>query len=103
MMQFSPNEVTKDDAEDAHKLLLAAIDMQAAFVEINKLVSSEECETYLSATSKWLEERSIPLTLLMKYIPSTIIEKIKQEAVSENMLRPSTSINNHNDFDFLYS
>lgn len=104
-MQFShlnEVEISKDDAESAHKNLLNAIDMQSTFIEITQLVVSETCETYLSATALWLEERSIPFNLINKYIPASIIEKIRDEAVDERLLRPSTKIIDHNSFDFLY-
>jgi hypothetical protein len=50
-----------------------------------------------------MEERSIPENQFSKYVPSTIIEKIKIETVEDGLLRPSqTKVNTHSSLEFMY-
>lgn len=58
--------------------------------------------TYLEATTQWLEENSIPEAQFARYIPGIIIEQISNEAVDENLLRPSMNkLQKTNTLDFL--
>lgn len=69
--------------------------------EIEKLVKEHNL-TYLEATTQWLEENSIPESQFSRYVPGIIIEKISDEALEENLLRPSMSkTQKTNTLDFL--
>ena len=77
MTQFLLNDY--DDSvkdEISHKAVLDAIDVQTAAAEIDEFVKTEHL-SYLGATSRWMEENSIPESMFNKYVPNTIIEKIK--------------------------
>lgn len=81
--------------------LSSLLDKQANGFAIEAIVA-EGGLGYLQATSQWLEENSIPEGNFNRFIPSTIIEKIKAEAVNEYMLRPSMSkTQKTNTLDFL--
>lgn len=81
--------------------LSSLLDKQANGFAIEAIVAQGELG-YLQATSQWLEENSIPEGNFNRFIPSTIIEKIKAEAVNEYMLRPSMSkTQKTNTLDFL--
>lgn len=81
--------------------LNSLFDKQANGFAIEAIVAEGELG-YLQATSQWLEENSIPEGNFNRFIPSTIIEKIKAEAVNEYMLRPSMSkTQKTNTLDFL--
>ena len=80
---------------------LDAVDKQQAASEIDELVATGL--TYLEATSHWMEERSIPENMFVKYVPSTIVEKIKIETIEDGLLRPSmTKVNTHSSLEFMY-
>lgn len=70
--------------QDLKKLL----DKQQNGFAIEQLVVKEQI-SYLEATSRWMEENSIPEGNHARFIPALIIDKIKDEAINENMLRPS--------------
>lgn len=64
----------------------------------NKQVIGEQIElwvksdnlTYLEATAKWLDENSInEFNQCRKYIPQIIIDKIREECIRDNILKPS--------------
>lgn len=55
---------------------------------IEDLVSSEGL-TYMEASLQWMEENNIEYSMLNKIIPRAIIDKIRDEAIKGNMLRPS--------------
>lgn len=58
--------------------------------------------SYLEATTAFLEENSIPETQFARYIPQGIIDKIKNEALDDKLLRPSMSrTEKTNTLDFL--
>lgn len=58
--------------------------------------------TYLEATTAFLEENSIPESQFGRYIPQGIIDKIKNEALDNKMLRPSVArTEKTNTLDFL--
>lgn len=104
-MQFLLNNEQSSDVETAvatHKAILDAIDIQTAASEIDELVEKDHL-SYLEATTQWMEERSIPENMFSKYVPSTIVEKIKIEVVEDGILKPSlTKINTHSNLDFMY-
>lgn len=66
------------------------IDKQKAGAEIEYLVATTE-QGYLGAASQWLQENSIPEAQFNKYVPQVIIDKIKDEAINDYLLRPSMS------------
>lgn len=70
--------------QDIKKLL----DKQKNGFEIEQLVIKEQL-SYLEATSRWMEENSVPEGNHARFIPVLIIDKIKDEAIKEHMLRPS--------------
>ena len=76
--------------KDLGASLEASLDKQQNGFEIEVLVNEYEL-TYLEATTHWLEENSIPESQFARFIPVVIIDKIRAEAVIENMLRPSMS------------
>ena len=53
---------------------------------IEKMVS-EEGMTYLEATTQFVEENSIEYSQYSKYIPLSIIDKIKQECIMNRTFR----------------
>lgn len=53
---------------------------------IEKLVS-EDGLTYLEATTQFIEENSIEYNNYQKYIPATIVDKIKQECIINRTFR----------------
>lgn len=92
----------QDNAVATHKAILDATNIQTAAFEIDEFVEKEHL-TYLEATSRWMEERSIPENMFSKYVPSTIVEKIKLEVVDDGLLRPSlTKSHSHSNLDFMY-
>lgn len=83
--------------QDIKKLL----DKQKNGFEIEQLVSIHQL-SYLEATSRWMEENSIPEGNHARFIPVLIIDKIKDEAINEHMLRPSMAkTEKTNSLDFL--
>ncbi|AZU98709.1 late promoter transcription accessory protein [Acinetobacter phage vB_AbaM_PhT2] len=80
----------------------AAYDKQTTSAEITALVNTEGL-SYLEAVSWWMEERSIPENQFAKYIPETIIEQLKSEALDDNLLKPSMAKQNkYSTLDFMY-
>lgn len=55
---------------------------------IENLVKSDGL-TYMEATLQWLDENNIDVSLIQKVVPRAIIDKISDEAIKGNMLRPS--------------
>lgn len=98
MQSLENNEL----ADVLHQKSAAAYDKQTTAHEIAELVRTE-CLTYLEAVTWWMEERSIPENQFAKYIPETIIERLKTEALEDNMLKPSIAKQNtYSTLDFLY-
>lgn len=94
--------VDSDNIATTHKAILDAIDIQQTAKDIDTLVETEYL-TYLEATTRWMEENSVPENMYSKYVPSTIVEKIKLEVVADGILRPSvTKINTKSNLDFMY-
>lgn len=102
MTQFLlSDESGLEPEQPTHKAILDAVDKQQAASEIDGLVATGL--TYLEATSRWMEERSIPENMFVKYVPSTIVEKIKIETIEDGLLRPSmTKVNTHSSLEFMY-
>lgn len=102
MTQFLlSDESGLEPEQPTHKAILDAVDKQQAAAEIDEYVA--QGMTHLEATSQWMEERSIPENQFSKYVPSTIIEKIKIETVEDGLLRPSqTKVNTHSSLEFMY-
>ncbi|QQG32240.1 hypothetical protein CkP1_0261 [Citrobacter phage CkP1] len=98
MTLFSLNDESQPQVKaDVNELL----DKQQNAFTIESIVE-EQGLGYLEATTAWMEENSIPETQFSKYIPSGIIEKIRSEAIDENLLRPSISRGEKtNTLDFL--
>lgn len=62
----------------------------------------EQGMSYLQATTAWLEENSIPEGQFARFVPSAIVDKIMNEAIDDNMLRPSMArTQKTNTLDFL--
>ncbi|ASD52116.1 late promoter transcriptional regulator [Pseudomonas phage PspYZU05] len=57
---------------------------------------------YLEASTQWMEENSISELDFPKFLPQTIIEKIMDEAITSNRLRPSQCRRKSNTLDFLF-
>lgn len=57
---------------------------------IENLVASEGA-TYMEATLQWMDENSIDYAMLSKTVPKAIIDKISDEAIKNNLLRPSVA------------
>lgn len=57
---------------------------------IENLVASEGA-TYMEATLQWMDENSIDYSMLNKTVPKAIIDKISDEALKNNLLRPSVA------------
>lgn len=77
------------------------LDKQQNAFTIEAIVAQGEMG-YLEATTAFLEENSIPEGQFARYIPAGIIDKIKNEAIDEKMLRPSMSrTEKTNTLDFL--
>lgn len=74
------------------------ISVQNAGLEIEKFVA--EGATYLEAISRYVDENNIPEGLIIKLVPSVIIDKLAAEAREENYLRPSET-DSPNSLDFL--
>lgn len=85
MTLFSQLNLESDAPQQDIKKLL---DKQKNGFEIEQLVINHQL-SYLEATSRWMEENSIPEGNHARFIPVLIIDKIKDEAINENMLRPS--------------
>lgn len=76
-------------------------DKQQAGFEIEQIVASTEA-TYLEATSQWLQENNLHESQINRYIPQVIIDKIKDQAIEDNLLRPSMSrLEKTNTLDFM--
>lgn len=58
---------------------------------IENLVASEVA-TYMEATLQWMDENSIDYAMLNKTVPRAILDKISDEAIKGNMLRPSVAL-----------
>ncbi|UYD57581.1 RNA polymerase-associated protein [Aeromonas phage B614] len=70
-------------------------------LEIEAIVKNENV-TYMEACVQWLEENSVEINNCQKYIPRALIDKISQECIDANMLRPSvTRSMTRNTLDFL--
>ncbi|QFR55915.1 late promoter transcription accessory protein [Yersinia phage JC221] len=63
---------------------------------IENLTVSENI-TYMEATIQWMDENNIEYSMLNKVIPRAIIDKISNEAIDGNMLRPSVALNHKSD------
>lgn len=87
MTLFSQLNLEDDSPQQDIKKLL---DKQKNGFVIEQLVVKEQL-SYLEATSRWMEENSIPEGNHTRFIPALIIDKIKDEAINEHMLRPSMS------------
>lgn len=75
--------------------------LQKTMVEIENLISTEKLTT-LEAVSCYLEQNSIPESAVSKVIPAPIIERIRQEALDEQLLRPSIiKTTSRSNLDFL--
>lgn len=95
MLSLTTNQT--DSAID----IAASHNKQQNGFDIEALVVKHEL-SYLEATTAWLEENSIPEGQFARYIPSAIIDKIMNEAIDDNMLRPSVSrMQKTNTLDFL--
>ncbi|AAQ81534.1 gp33 [Aeromonas phage 31] len=57
-------------------------------LEIEALVVKEGL-TYMEACIQWLEENSLEISNCQKYIPRALIDKLSQECIESDMLRPS--------------
>lgn len=87
---------------DPEVLLQTATDKQRVASEIEALVLSEGF-SYLEAVSQWMEERSIPENQYQKYVPDTVIERLKAEVIEDRVMKPSvTKENVTSNLDFLY-
>lgn len=84
MTPFSTNQEQVEELIPVSVL----IDKQANGFAIEAIVFEDRIG-YLQATTQWLEENSIPEGNFNRYIPSTIIDKIKSEAIEEHLFRPS--------------
>lgn len=62
-------------------------DKGANGLEIEQL--AQQGGSYLEAVIQWLEENSIDITQYPKYVPRAIIDKLTQECLDSDMLRPS--------------
>lgn len=60
-------------------------------LSVEAMLKADSALGYLDATIIWMEENSIEPTQFSKYLPMTLIDKIKDEAIKGNMLRPSMS------------
>lgn len=81
--------------------IVASHNKQQNGFEIEAIVSKGEL-SYLEATTHWLEENSVPEGNFGRYIPQAIIEKIMNEAIDDNLLRPSVArTQKTNTLDFL--
>ena len=77
------------------------LDKQQNAFNIEAIVAQGEL-SYLEAVTQFLEENSIPEGLYAKYIPAGLIDKIKNEAIDDKLLRPSFSrTQKTNTLDFL--
>lgn len=58
--------------------------------------------TWLEASTIWLEENSISESLFLKVLPDVIVENIKNEAIENNLVKPSmVLLNQTTTLDFL--
>ncbi|QOI66457.1 late promoter transcription accessory protein [Erwinia phage FBB1] len=86
MTQFSLSDI---EGESPQKVdINALLDKQRNGLIIENMVANDQM-TYIEATVQWMEENSIPEGNHSRYIPLAIIDKIKNEAIKENLLRPS--------------
>lgn len=77
------------------------LDKQANGFAIEELVNKNDL-SYLEATARWLDENSIPEGNHARYVPTVIIDKIRDEAINDKLLRPSMSkTHKTNSLDFL--
>jgi len=67
---------------------------------IENLVSSEGL-TYMEATIQWMDENNIDYSMLKQAVPRAIIDKISDDAIKNDMLRPSVAAeyNSQHDLD----
>lgn len=101
MTLFSQQNLNEDQEPSKALDVNALLDKQKNGFEIEQLVI-EHGLTFLEATSRWMEEHSVPEGNHSRFIPSVIIDKIKDEAVNDNLLRPSLAKNyKTNSLDFL--
>lgn len=78
------------------------LDKTHAGLAIEQILSNDTSLTYLQATIQWMEENSIEPSQYKRYIPQAIVDKIQNEALEGNMLRPSvTKMSITNTLDFL--
>lgn len=59
---------------------------------IENLVESESI-SYMEATLQWMDENNIEYSMLNKTVPNAIVDKISNEAIEGDMLRPSLAKN----------
>ncbi|UQJ95318.1 late promoter transcription accessory protein [Klebsiella phage CPRSA] len=59
---------------------------------ISKNLVASEGATYMEATLQWMDENSIDYAMLNKTVPRAILDKISDEAIKGNMLRPSVAL-----------
>lgn len=76
--------MTKSSKSEVNNLA----DKTANGLEIEKLVRDGKL-TYLEAIIQWLEENSIEVDKYIKYVPKAIIDKVTQECIESDMIRPS--------------
>lgn len=77
------------------------LDKQQNGFTIEAIVAQGEMG-YLEATTSFLEENSIPEGQFNRYIPAGIIDKIRNEAIDDKLLRPSVArTQKTNTLDFL--
>ncbi|AHY25229.1 late promoter transcriptional regulator [Pectobacterium bacteriophage PM2] len=77
------------------------LDKQQNGFYIESIVAKGELN-YLEATTLFLEENSIPESLFSRYIPTGIVDKIRNEAIDDKLLRPSVArTQKTNTLDFL--
>jgi hypothetical protein len=77
------------------------VNKQQNGLDVEALVVEAGC-SYLEAACWWLEENSIPEGQFNRYLPAGIIDKIMNEAIDDNMLRPSMArTQKTNTLDFL--
>lgn len=77
------------------------VNKQQNGLDIEAFVEAEGC-SYLEASTAWLEENSIPEGNFARYLPAGIIDKIMNEAIDDNLLRPSMArTQKTNTLDFL--
>ncbi|QPI18002.1 late promoters transcription protein [Pectobacterium phage POP12] len=67
---------------------------------IEGLVNSENL-SYMESTVQWMDENNIEYHMLNKFVPRAIIDKIRAEAIENDMIRPSMRVNKKLDLESL--